>query len=185
MQRLCLGFRGDPLGRGSHPTAREALRQSPRDRHREGEIWPRCSFALDLDDVVLGLFQTDPFKPCGWEFPVEASPDRHRDVFGGRQTTLEPVHVAVQMAMVDVVDHEVLHNPVDLPQIDHHARVDVHRSADSHLELVVVAVIAGTCPEYLAIAGLVPLWFGKDMTGRKGQSSSHADSVLLLHAYMR
>jgi hypothetical protein len=48
-----------------------------------------------------------------------------------------------------------------------------------------VAVIAGTCPEYLAISGLVPFWPGKDMTGRKRQSPAQADTLLLVHLYMR
>src|SRR5216684_2521285 len=87
--------------------------------------------------------------------------------------------------MVDVMDHQVLHNPVDLLQIDHHARLRVHRSANSHLKFVVVAVVPGTRPEYLAIAGFVPLWLGKDVTGRKGQPSGHFDARWLVHAYMR
>src|SRR5229473_724062 len=61
------------------------------------------------------------------------------------------------MPMVDIVDHQVLHNAVDLSQIDHHARVQIHRTANGHRKLVVVAVVPGTCPEYLAIAGLVPI----------------------------
>src|SRR5690348_17048847 len=88
------------------------------------------------------------------------------------------------MPMVDVMDNQVLHNPVDLLQIDHHARVLVHRTANRHRELVVVAVVPGTCSEYLAIAGFVPLWLGQDVTGGKGQSSGHVDARWLVHIHM-
>src|SRR6266478_6737537 len=144
---------------------------------------PRCSSAFDLDDVVLGLLQADPFQPRGWKPALQAAPDGQSDVLGGGQTTLEPGHIAVEVAMVDVMNHQVLHNPVDLPQIDHHACVHVHRSADSHLDLVVVPVVPRTCPEYLAIAGLVPLWLGEDVTGRKGQPPGHVDARHLTHVY--
>src|SRR5260370_13030806 len=146
---------------------------------------PRCSFAFDLDDVVLGLFQADPFQPRGWKPALKAAPDCQRDVLGGGQTTLEPGHIAVEVAMVDVMDHQVLHNPVDLPPIDHHACIYVHRSADSDLDLVVVAVVPPTCPEHLAIASLVPLWLGKNVTGREGQSSGHVYTRQLTHLSMR
>src|SRR5712692_1799434 len=146
---------------------------------------PRCSSAFDLNYVVLGLFQADPFQPRGWKPALQAAPDCQRDVLGGGRTILKPGHIAVEMAMVDVMDHQVLHNPVDLPQIDHHACIHVHRSANSHLDLVVVAVVPRTCPEHLAIASLVPLWPGKDVTGREGQSSGHVDTRHLTHVYVR
>src|SRR5260370_25490093 len=146
---------------------------------------PRCSSAFDLDDVVLGLFQADPFEPRGWKPALQAAPDCQRAIVGGGQTTLEPRHIAVEVAMVDVVDHQVLHNPVDLPQIDHHACIHVHGSADIGLDLVVVAMVPRTCPEHLAIASLVPLWLGEDVTGREGQSSGHVDTRQLTHVYLR
>src|SRR6266852_2890491 len=144
---------------------------------------PRCSSAFNLGDVVLSLFQADPFQPSGRQLAVQAAPDCQGDIFGGGQATLKPRHVAVQVVMVDVVDHQVLHNPVDVPQIDHHSRIHINRSTDSHLELVVVAVVSGTGPEYLAIAGRVPLWPGKDVTGRKGQSSGHVDTLGWAHVH--
>src|SRR5260370_42234698 len=98
---------------------------------------PRCSSAFYLDDAVLGLLQTDPLQPGGWERTLHASPDCQGYIFGGGQTTLEPTHVAGEMAMSDVVDDEVLHNPVDLLQIDHHAQCHFNRSAHSHLRRVV------------------------------------------------
>ena len=33
------------------------------------------------------------------------------------------------MVMVDILDHQVFHNPIDLSQIDHHARVHVDGTA--------------------------------------------------------
>src|SRR4029077_14962526 len=131
---------------------------------------------FNLGDVVLSLFQADTFQPSGRELAVQAAPDCQGDGFGGGQTTLEPRHIAVHVVMVDIVDHQVLHNPVDLPQIDHHSCIHIHRSADSDLELVVVAVVPGTCPEHLAIASVVPLWLGEDVPGRKRQSSGHVDA---------
>src|ERR1700687_246689 len=88
------------------------------------------------------------------------------------------------MVMVDILDHQVLHNPIDLSQIDHHARVHVDGTAYSHLELVVVAVVPGTRPEHFAIAGLVPLLLDQDVTGRKGQSSRHGNARWLTHPQM-
>ncbi len=144
---------------------------------------PRCSLAFNLGDVVLSLFQADTFQPSGCELAVEAAPDCQGDIFGGGQTTLEPGHIAVQVVMVDIADHQVLHNPVDLPQIDHHSRIHIHRSADSHLELVVVAVVPGTCPEHVAISGGVPLGPGEDVTGRKRQSSGQVDTLGRAHVH--
>src|ERR1700687_6045883 len=110
---------------------------------------PRCSSAPNLDGVVLGLFQANPFQPSGWDPVLQTAPNSHGDIFGGAQQILEPSHVAVQVPMVDIMDDQVLHNPVDVLQIDHHARTQVNRSANGHLELVVVAVVPGTCPAYL------------------------------------
>src|SRR4029077_7440758 len=132
---------------------------------------------FNLGDVVLSLFQADTFQPSGRELAVQAAPDCQGDGFGGGQTTLEPSHIAVQVVMVDIVDHQVLHNPVDLPQVDHHSRIHIHRSADCDLELVVVAMVPRTCPEHLAIASGVPLWPGEDVTGCKRQSSGQADAL--------
>src|SRR6202035_1459674 len=99
-----------PRARGPRPAARGAPPPFRRAHHRAVEIWLRCSSAVNLGDVVLGLFQADPFQASGWELSVQAAPDGHRDVFGGGQTTLKPRYVPVQMAMVDVMDDELLHN---------------------------------------------------------------------------
>src|SRR5258708_10182088 len=89
------------------------------------------------------------------------------------------------MAMVDVLDNQEFHNPVDLPQIDHHPGCFINGSADRYLELVVVAVVSRACPEHLAVAGLVPLRPGKNVSSREGQPSRHVNSLQLIHTYMR
>ena len=88
------------------------------------------------------------------------------------------------MAMVDILDHQDFHNPVDLPQIDHHPGFFINGSADSYLELVVVAVVSRACPEHLAIAGLVPLRPHQNVPSRERQPSRHVYSRHLIHPYM-
>src|SRR5260370_38716143 len=88
------------------------------------------------------------------------------------------------MAMVDVLDDQDSHNPVDLPQVDHHPGFFINGSADSYLELVVVAMVSRACPEYLTIAGIVPLRLDKNGSSREGHPSRQADARWLIHPQM-
>src|ERR1700731_1269289 len=88
------------------------------------------------------------------------------------------------MAMVDVLDNQEFHNPVDLPQIDHHPGFFINGSADGYLELVVVAMVSRACPEHLAIAGLIPLRPDKNVSSRERQPPGHVDARQLAHPHM-
>src|SRR5438874_4425465 len=81
------------------------------------------------------------------------------------------------MTGVDRVDEMAVKRSVNLLEVDDHAGLRVHRSADRHLDDVVMAVIGCARAEHLAIALFAPLRPAQDV--RRGERGAPLDTDLL------
>src|SRR5690348_4827621 len=114
---------------------------------------------------------------------LQAMKSGERDVLGGRDHAAHKVDVAVQVAMVDDVDELAAEDRVDVLEVDDHAALRVERSADRHLDDVVVSVVRGACTEELAVLRVAPVVAAEDV--RRGERRATGDAHRGGHGSMR
>src|SRR5258708_31441663 len=114
---------------------------------------------------------------------LQAMKGRQRDVLRGRDHAPHEVDVAVQMVMIDGVYELATEDRVDVLQVDDHAGLSVERSADRHLDHVVVSVVRGARAEDLAVLLVAPVVTTEDVSG--GEGGAAGDSCRGAHVSMR
>src|SRR5690606_31726104 len=145
------GVRLSPFRSGSSPRDSRMVRSSrPRLKFRPSSDGTSASaasartmglFPRVVDIVPRRFPEPELERESGRQCRRKLAPADHRDVFRGGNQLAEPLHIEIQVAVVEPPEEALLDQVIEPSQVHDVAGLGIDRADHGHVQLIVVAVV--------------------------------------------